>query len=68
VLDAVFGLWVYTGEFGTGAQPKHIANLNPAARQKPMTGAASSLNAADAIAAVRYEIARQRILAGRPSG
>jgi len=35
----------------------------------PMTGAASSLNAANAATAVLYEIARQRILAGRsPSG
>ena len=31
----------------------------------PMTGAASSLNAANAATAVLYEIARQRILAGR---
>jgi tRNA G18 (ribose-2'-O)-methylase SpoU len=31
----------------------------------PMTGAASSLNAANATTAVLYEIARQRILAGR---
>ena len=31
-----------------------------------MTGAASSLNAANAATAVLYEIARQRILAGRP--
>jgi TrmH family RNA methyltransferase len=34
----------------------------------PITGAASSLNAANAATAVLYEIARQRILAGRPSG
>ena len=27
VLDAVSGPWVYTGEFGTGAQMKYIANL-----------------------------------------
>ena len=31
----------------------------------PMTGAASSLNAANAATAILYEIARQRILAGR---
>jgi len=34
----------------------------------PMTGAASSLNAATAATAVLYEIARQRILASRPAG
>ena len=34
----------------------------------PMTGGASSLNAANAATAVLYEVARQRILAGRPSG
>jgi TrmH family RNA methyltransferase len=34
----------------------------------PMTGAASSLNAANAATAVLYEIARQRILAGRAPG
>jgi 23S rRNA (uridine2479-2'-O)-methyltransferase len=34
----------------------------------PMTGAASSLNAAAAATAVLYEIARQRILASRPAG
>ncbi|MGH3199579.1 MAG: TrmH family RNA methyltransferase [Streptosporangiaceae bacterium] len=34
----------------------------------PMTGAASSLNAANAATTALYEIARQRILAGRPSG
>jgi TrmH family RNA methyltransferase len=33
----------------------------------PMTGAASSLNAATAATAVLYEIARQRILASRPA-
>jgi 3-hydroxyisobutyrate dehydrogenase len=27
VLDAVSGPWVYTGEFGTGARMKYIANL-----------------------------------------
>ena len=27
VLDAISGPWVYTGEFGTGAQLKYIANL-----------------------------------------
>ena len=27
VLDAISGPWVYTGEFGTGAQMKYIANL-----------------------------------------
>jgi tRNA G18 (ribose-2'-O)-methylase SpoU len=32
----------------------------------PTTGAVSSLNAANVAAAVFYEIARQRILAGRP--
>ena len=31
----------------------------------PITGAASSLNAANAATAVLYEIARQRIVAGR---
>jgi len=34
----------------------------------PMTGAASSLNAANAATAVLYEITRQRILAGRAVG
>ncbi len=34
----------------------------------PMTGAASSLNAANAATAVLYEIARQRLLASRPPG
>ena len=34
----------------------------------PMTGTASSLNAATAATAVLYEIARQRILAGRQRG
>ena len=34
----------------------------------PMSGAASSLNAANAATAVLYEITRQRILAGRSSG
>lgn len=34
----------------------------------PMTGTASSLNAASAATAVLYEIARQRILARRPPG
>src|SRR6516162_7184638 len=34
----------------------------------PMTGSASSLNAATAATAVLYEIARQRILASRPAG
>jgi len=33
----------------------------------PMTGAASSLNAATAATAILYEIARQRILASRPA-
>jgi TrmH family RNA methyltransferase len=33
----------------------------------PSTGAASSLNAASAAAVALYEIARQRILAGRPA-
>ena len=33
----------------------------------PMTGTASSLNVANATTAVLYEIARQRILAGRRS-
>ena len=27
VLDAISGPWVYTGEFGTGAQMKYIANM-----------------------------------------
>ncbi len=27
VLDAVSGAWVYTGEFGTGARMKYVANL-----------------------------------------
>jgi len=33
-----------------------------------MTGAVNSLSAADAATAVSYEIARQRIRAGRPPG
>jgi TrmH family RNA methyltransferase len=34
----------------------------------PMTGAASSLNAANAATAILYEITRQRILADRAVG
>ena len=34
----------------------------------PMTGAASSLNAANAATAMLYEITRQRLLAGRRPG
>ena len=67
--DAVCGPWVFTGEFGTARSRKYIANLNCDQMVRiPMTGVVSSLNAANAAAAVLYEIARQRILAGRPSG